>query len=315
MKVVSICGVPARRNWRKALVHCVGPLVAVAFLAAGQFSFAELEELDRCHWSADSYLVLRSDLEYTDVSDSYATSINDVVRQILRGFLASSYRGNRPCLFLEDGAGQKLDLADHVQDKLLNVHCKVTRVSSKVLLVVRIDAHESMENLLSFETSAPFFEPNVALQHFAVSFPRAFAGQVVREYSYTALEQRFDFTSGVSFNIALAGNIVWNIGDLENDLNMTEGVPANVMQSVGRFRTRQTIENTAQRIGALTFLGTAVAILILWDGLDSPELMGLSIACGAGLLTAVVVPIEQEILRPTELLATLNRWLIAHTSE
>jgi hypothetical protein len=43
--------------------------------------------------SADSNVVLRSNLEYTDMSAKYARSIYSGVREILNGFLASNAGG------------------------------------------------------------------------------------------------------------------------------------------------------------------------------------------------------------------------------
>ena len=312
MKPVSIRAVPTRSSSGNILVRCAGPLVAAAFIAAGQLSFATSYK-EPCNLSVDSYLVLHSNLEYSDVSASYATSIYNSVRTILSGFLAS---GEDYCFFHDQG--ETVDLTDHVPNALLSLHCQVKRVSSKVFLTVRLDVYETNENLLSFETSEPFFQPTDALHDFAASFPKAFAGQVVRDYSFPVVPQGFHFADYLPRDIVLAGNIKWNIADLENDLNMTEGVPTNVLESINAYRTRENIEWTVSVLGALTALGTAAAIMVVGGGIDSdnnfanPVPDGLWIACGAGFLTSILALVAEVIFPPNEILMNLNRW---HTAE
>jgi hypothetical protein len=108
-----------------------------------------------------------------------------------------------------------VDLTAHVQNTVLDLLCEVMRDSFNVLLSVRIDVFETKENLLSFETSAPFCQPTAALHCLADSIPKAFAGQVVREYSYPLLPQGFLPHGGA---VSLGGLIdynVWSLVDLE----------------------------------------------------------------------------------------------------
>jgi hypothetical protein len=219
----------------------------------------------------------------------------------------------------------ELDLASHAQNKLLDLYCEVKRVSSDVLLAVRLEMHGTNENLLSFEASAPFFQPNLVLQYFAVSFPHTFAGQVLPDipYPYPLSTNRFHLGFEASELYFVGDSISWDFADLENDLIMTEGVPMNVIKSVARYRarksTRETIAGTVVGIGGLTYVATTVAILILGEGLagggdslrlNSPEQVptGLWIANIAGLVTMLFGPIGFSIPPPKDLITTLNGW-------
>lgn len=204
------------------------------------------------------------------------------------------------------------------------------RVSFKVLLLVRINVYETHENLLSFETQAPFFQPNNALYDFSGSFPNAFAGRVVRNYSYPLSPNKFHL-GFINSELYFVGNSIWEISDLEKDLQRTEGVPEDVLQSVDHYRIiKNTWENvgmTTTSIGALTWIGTGIAILIL-GGLESgpegpsianPENVptSLCIANVSGLFMSMLIgPVMMGIPSPPKkLVETLNNWCCTGVQE
>jgi hypothetical protein len=311
MKKMFQFSVSTRDEFGKIQFNYSNFFIVVALLAAGQFLHAT--DLKKpCAISADNYLVIESNLEYVNVSRSYAESIYSGVRDILTGFL--SY-GEDYCLFHD--SGQKEDLTDHVKNRLLDLHCEVKRVSGNVLLLVQIDVYETHENLLSFESTAPFFRPSSALYDFPEAFQRAFSGRVVRNYVYPFSPDEFHLGFDDS-ELYFMKNSIWDIADLEKDLQLTDGVPADVLQSVHSYRvtknTWQGIGMATTLVGALTYLGTTVPILIL-DGFNDPDRVptGVWAANVAGLfIMALIGPMVLEVPSPSKkLIQILNGWCCA----
>ena len=132
------------------------------FAATSQQGFS-LSIEPECNITANSYAVMQSHLEYTDVSTTYARSIYNDVRDIVWGYLADPDI-SWFCFFepYYEKAGRLLDLV-----------CEVKRTSYDVLLSVRIYHYDTQEPLLLFETTAPFFQPAAAVASLAATLRKS----------------------------------------------------------------------------------------------------------------------------------------------
>jgi hypothetical protein len=293
--------------WGAALIRRVRPVVALAlFAVAGQFR-AESEKKPPCDIPPDSYAVLQSTLEYQDMSASYAESIYNDVRRVVRGYLADYY--TEQCFY---DSGLEVDAANHNRNTLLDLQCKVKRVSNKVILSVRIARHDTQESLLLFETSALFFQPAAALASFAAAFPELFAGRVVRHYSYAMPPQGFYLPRGALYIGMNLGNVSYIPEDLEKDLMGTENVPPGLIRSLRCFRIRRDIASTVGGLGAVTVLVTLLPLTIIGMLAEKdPDITvppAIWITIGAGSLMCAIPFLESAIFRPRKLMATLNDW-------
>jgi hypothetical protein len=300
---------------------------SLVFVVVGQFVFSSSPEY-KPPLPQDSYVLLQSDLSYAEVSASYAWSIYNDVRQILSGFLSAD--GN----FFYD-ADTRNDIADSLRTHrniLIDLHCQVRRDSSTAILSVQIDRHDTDENLFTFVTSAPFFQPEFLLSSFALAFPDAFALPVVREYSYVIPPRGFRVPKGVpSYAMPSSGlldlggllplglsfdDVVYYryITDLEKDLAANEGVPAGVIRSAQLFRSRRSLESVVGGFSLLTAVGTfLVAIGMLESKQNNPHEdieappTWLWITSGAATLAFVGVTLEFSAF-PPQVTTVLNNW-------
>jgi hypothetical protein len=301
------CGEPLTTGYRVfRSVRFVRAAAAFAMCAAiAQFA-AATERKPPCDISPDSYAVVRSNLEYHDVSGSFAQSFYFDVREIVRGYLANE--STAWCFF---DSGLEAGAAGHNENTLLDLHCTVERFSNKVILTVRIMGSDTQKSLLSFETSAFFFQPAAALADFAEAFPRQFAGQVVRQYSYRLPPEGFHLPRcvGVFGGEMLLGNVNYTPRDLEEDLRRTEDVPPSVTRSVQGLKIRRGIERTAASAGDLAALVGLVGIVMIKEKPDTErEQRAVLITFAAGSLLLAITAIESAVFKPRRLVAKLNDW-------
>ena len=287
-----------------------GRSLAVAFAlwaAAGQLPVGS-EEKSPCVIPAGCYAVVQSTLAYQDVSDSFAQSFYNDVRQIVRGYLADFY--TEYCFY---DSGLEAGAAGHDKNTLLDLQCRVERVSNKVILKVRIAGSDTQESLLSFETSASFFQPAAALASFAEAFPDLFAGRVVRRCSYTLPPEGFYLPRG-ELNLGLSlGNVRYTLEDLEKDLGATENAPPRLMRSARCLRIRRGIERAAIGLGALAVLLTAIPIAIIAKGSEDSSALSQAppavwITMGAGTSVCALTLLEMGLFPPRRLVRKLNDW-------
>jgi len=231
---------------------------------------------------------MESRLEFTDVSESYATSIHNDVREIVHGYLADEkHRYNEFYFDNLEYAGKPLDL-----------FCEVKRLSNKVLLSVRITRYETQDVLLSFDTTAPFFRPEVAVASFATTFTEKFSEQVVRQCSYTVPPQGFN--AGPTIYLSL-GNVLYGnhmtYPDLTYDIERTEGMPVGIMRDYEEFQTALNIRKKIFYTSAAACGGILIAGVILAGfeegGVTMPEwsipvfLTVFSVAGGINIVTGM----------------------------
>ena len=98
------------------------------------------------------------------------------------------------------------------------------------------------------------------------------------------------------------------LADLKRDLESTEGVPPEVMQSFRRFRTRRTLEGAVVIAAEATSVAELITGYVLRDQTPEDQLpKGFWVAVG-GLTVAAAIGIEVLVLPPRRLIATLNDW-------
>jgi hypothetical protein len=296
------CGKPILRFVRFNRTAAAFALCA----AVGQFA-AATEPKTPCEISPDSYAVVRSNLEYHDVSGSFAGSFYHDVREIVRGYLA--HESTERCFF---DSGLEAGAAGHNENTLLDLQCRVERVSNKVVLSVRIIGSDTQQSLLSFDTSAFFFQPASALADFAEAFPQQFAGRVVRQYSYSLPPEGFHLPQcvGVYGSEMLLGNVsYYTPEDLEEDLRRTGNVPPRLICSVQCLKFRRGLEWAAAFAGNLAALAGGIGFLAISENPHmEQEQLALGITFAAGVSLWAFTAIESAVFKPRRLVTKLNDW-------
>jgi hypothetical protein len=189
--------------------------------------------------------LIHPEIEYSGVSRNYAYAISDQVVAILSGFL-----GEAPA---------------HSFDSTWRTSCVVGRESDKVLLSVRITRRGTGESLLSFETSAPFFRPEIALASFAEAFPRALPTRELREYSYPLPEEGFHYDDS-PFTSVRFSFVDYGVGrDIIEDLERTKGLSPSLVGSVRCYNYRRVAAFPMIIVGDLVFVASLFGLPANWN--------------------------------------------------
>jgi hypothetical protein len=303
MKVQTYRVLPIGAFWNEPTIRRVAAVIALILLTTiGQITFGE--KVPICDMTEDSYSVAQMSLESVDVSDWYAEAIYNDVREIIQGYLADDPTDS--CFYYYPN----LDDASGYIGRPLDFRCEVKRVSDDVLLSVRIYRYDTQEALISFETTAPFFQPAVAVASFAAAFPEEFTGQVVHQYSYTLPQKGF---RGSWLGGLYLGDMYYPPAVFKQDLENTEEVPPEIIQSLRCYQTRNIIFGTVSLAGHATWVTAMIIGLSKQsrDVLDEETNRQLIIAFSIGALVGITASIPILLPPPRRLIANLNNWCCA----
>ncbi len=285
-------------------LRCLAFAAALVVLAGASHA----EEAPPCNIRFDGYVVVESNLTYSDVSSSYANAIYSDVRGIVAGHL--SEWSSDWCFFREGSRDPGLEASVHARNELLELSCEVGRVSGKAFLSVRIVGRGTGDVLLSFQTSMPFFKPWLAVAELAEGFPRIFAGRVVgRDVAVSTPAEGFRSHDGDLY----LGDIRYSkVLDFQEDLRRTEGVPRAVGQSARRYTFRRGLDLTAFGVGGIALLTLEILAMLSIHPEGEPPVIEVTPAVwaitGGCTLLGIAGAIDYFAGPPPRLIDALNTW-------
>jgi hypothetical protein len=202
---------------------------------------------------------------------------------------------------IPDFRGTKIDLSSKLRGE-----------SDSVILQVTIKDSVTGEEYFSESFSECYFTPNKVLESFSSSFARDSKLVIPNSYAYSLAKVGFSMMAsgilldGVYYNLLLPEGM-----DLLLDIQRVGGVPKTIMDEIGSFSARTTIEFSSFLIGNVI----GIVSLLVFAGSDSGDFAisrdaktGFAIATAAGFLVGWSSLVAFFLDRPTKLTILLKDW-------
>ncbi len=272
------------------------------------------------HCKGDCYIFPSGNLQYENVSDSYANSIYGRVQDIIYGYLGA---GRIDRLFMFNNAYTRDIISNNPLNKALKLECSLAQKNGITALSIIIQDNNSSEVYLNAHYTSSFFEPNEMLREFASSFPKQFKLPIINEYQHQQANEGFlAKNSGIMLDSiyypeSLRGQMY---KDLIYDLKTQAEPPTEIFDKIDNYAIRKRIENySCLGFGAI-WLSSLIAAAAMGSAAESngktiqealrePAFQVTISFLGIGTVGSLVSGFAAMFDRPKGAVRMLNNWL------